>query len=163
MRRYSGAYCSMPVQWSHGIGIFWFVGISTSKFWTNAATIKNNAFLENVSPAHNRLPEPNGSDLSNFGENWPDSSKNRSGLNWSGWCHVCSSLCDPYNDPKTIAPCKRIPHSTIVFIIVGICSILYFWNVISLESCIGGCCMRQTRWNENVKSKGFSNRCFNIR
>lgn len=71
----------MPVHVSQGNGIFSFAGMTKSKFCTNIETTRNNVFLENVSPAHSRLPDPNGSDLSNLGENFPDSSKNRSGLN----------------------------------------------------------------------------------
>lgn len=95
----------MPVHVLEGRGIFSFSAIDISKFCIIAVATKNNVFLANVSPAQSRFPAPNGIDLSNLVSNFPDSSRNRSGLNVLGSSHVSSSECEPCKDEKTIAPC----------------------------------------------------------
>lgn len=96
-----------PDSVSDGSGNFSLAGSSMLKFCTKADTTRNNEFRANVSPAHRRFPAPNGSDLSSLGENIPDSSKNRSGLNSSGESQVFSSLWAPCNDENTIVPCSN--------------------------------------------------------
>lgn len=97
----------MPVTVSDGSGICSFFAGAMLKFWMMAVATKNSAFRANVSPAHTRLPAPNGIDLSSFGQNCPDSSKNRSGINSFGRCQAVSSLWDACSDENTIVPCSK--------------------------------------------------------
>lgn len=91
LKRYSGIYRIKPVHVFEGKGISLSSGVAILKFCMIADATKNIVFLANVSPAQSLFPAPNGSDLSSFGENFPNESKNRSGLNKSECSHVFSS------------------------------------------------------------------------
>lgn len=89
------------------LGIFSFSGTMKLKFCMSAVATRKITFLANVSPAHKRLPAPNGNDLSNFTENCPFSSKNRSGLNSCGFFHMAGSSLHAVSEANTIEPCRE--------------------------------------------------------
>lgn len=131
---------------SIGSGIFSFLGKVKSKFCIRADNIKNIELRANVSPAHRRLPAPNGMDLSNFGENLPDSSRKRSGLNSLGSSHASSSACAADNEEKTIAPCgtvgKYLRMGSMDDCKLYNVNVLYFWNIVAHECCVSSCRVR---------------------
>lgn len=131
---------------SLGSGIFAFSGKLKLKFCINAVATRNITFRANVSPAHKRLPAPNGNDLSSFTENCPFESKNRSGLNSSGFSHTDGSSLFAVSDANTIEPFSDeidIHKNVSKNILNGI----YLWNIVSHEFGVTKCRVRQSGRN----------------
>lgn len=96
----------MPVSVSSIDGIVSQSAGLTVKLCIIAVTNMNIVLRANVSPAHSRLPAPNGNDRSLLKHNLPFWSRNRSGLNRSGCSQTVGSLCDAYSDVMTNEFCE---------------------------------------------------------
>lgn len=140
-----GGNLTRPETVSFGSGIFSFSAILKLKFCMRAVAIKKITFLAKVSPAHKRLPAPNGNVLSNFTENFPFSSKNRSGLNSCGCFHMAGSSLHAVSEANTIEPCREKKTRIQIQFALTVKSIFQsncLWNIVAHKFGIMKCCVR---------------------
>lgn len=104
LSQWFGVVRIVPVKLSLKLCALTPSGIRTLNICKNIVENRKSMFLANVFPAHWRLPAPNGSVESRLTQNFPDSSKKRSGRNSCGLSHTDVSCIVACNDGIMTVP-----------------------------------------------------------